>query len=215
MSRSSTPAGRATAYAQTPVGGSRPTLGLLAGAFGHLEGAQRLNPVQLANRPSFLGGTLTLLNDGAPLPERPVSISLPLCLALRGDEAGWPGGLIDEGTGHLPLPDTVLAGCRQQATALSCETAPVLVLRSAALEEARAAAAAIAHALHKRAFVADTIATAGLAAWLLLRDLVPVFVVDPGPGETKTLPAGTYRAELTVKDSAGRTAARSINFRTE
>jgi len=183
------PAGRATAYAQTPVGGSRPTLGLLAGAFGHLEGAQRLNPVQLANRPSFLGGTLTLLNDGAPLPERPVSISLPLCLALRGDEAGWPGGLIDEGTGHLPLPDTVLAGCRQQATALSCETAPVLVLRSAALEEARAAAAAIAHALHKRAFVADTIATAGLAAWLLLRDLVPVFVVDPGPGETKTLPA--------------------------
>jgi len=29
------------------------------------------------------------------------------------------------------------------------------------------------------------------------------------------LPAGTYRAELTVKDSAGGQAARSVQFRTE
>ena len=181
-------AGRAIAYAQTPVGGSRPTLGLAAEAFGFFDGPKRLNPVKLANSPSFLGGALTLLNDGAPLPERAVSISVPLCLAFSDEEVCWPGGIVDHAQFHVPLPDSVTAQCRQQASALSRDSAPVLVLRSAALDETRAAASEIARALKKRAFIAETISTPGLSAWLLLRDLVPVFVLDPGPGETKTVP---------------------------
>jgi VWFA-related protein len=41
--------------------------------------------------------------------------------------------------------------------------------------------------------------------------VIPVALILPVAG----LPAGTYRAELTVKDSAGGKAARTINFRTE
>jgi VWFA-related protein len=41
--------------------------------------------------------------------------------------------------------------------------------------------------------------------------VIPVAIILPVAG----LPAGTYRAELTVKDSAGGKAARKINFRTE
>lgn len=182
-------AGRALAYVQAPIGGSRPTLGLLAEAFGPLDPAQRLNALQLANRPSFLSGTLQLLNDGAALPERPVAIALPLCLALRDEEVNWPGGTIEPAAPLLLLPDAVRALCRQHGAALAREHAPVLVLRSAALDEVRAAAAVIAAALRKRPFIAENVNLAGFAAWALLRDVLPVFVVDPGPGETKTLPA--------------------------
>jgi hypothetical protein len=41
--------------------------------------------------------------------------------------------------------------------------------------------------------------------------VIPVALVLPVAG----LPAGTYRAELTVKDSAGGKAARKIDFRTQ
>lgn len=180
-------AGRALAYVQAPVGGARPTLGLLAEAFGALDPSGPLNALQLAHRPAFLSGTLQLGAEGATLPERPVSVSLPVCLALRGEETVWPGGTI-EPEPSLPLPDSVLERCRRHAVALGGENAPALVLRSAALEETRAVAAHLARALHKRPFIAEHVATPGLAAWLLLRDLVPVFVVDPGPGETKALP---------------------------
>jgi hypothetical protein len=181
-------AGRALAYVQAPIGGARPTLGLLAEAFGPLDPAEQLNALQLANRPSFLSGTLQLLNDGAALPERSVSLALPVCLALRNEEVNWPGGMIEPATRLLPLPEAVRAQCRQHGAALAGEQPPVLVLRSATLDESRAAAALIASALRKRPFIAENVNVSGFAAWLLLRDLLPVFVVDPGPGDTKTLP---------------------------
>ena len=180
-------AGRALAYAQAPIGGSRPTLGLLAETYGHLDGHQRLNPVQLAHGPAFAGGALTLNNDGAPLPERSVSLNIPLCLALSGEETTWPGGVIGE-THSLPLADTVREQCRRHATALATDQAPILVLRSAAFEETRATAAEICHALKKRPFFADNAPLPGLSAWLHLRNLVPVFLLDPGPGEHKPAP---------------------------
>lgn len=180
--------GRAIAYAQNPIGGSRPTLGLLAETFGEIDGAGRLNPVRLAHSPAFVSGLLTLLNDGAPLPERPVSISLPLCLAFADEEVPWAGGVVLGDDSPLPLPDSIASACRQQASGLARPGAPVLVLRSAAAEETRAVAAEIARSLKKRPFFAENISTAGLAAWLLLRDLVPVFLLDAGPGETKSVP---------------------------
>ncbi len=192
-------AGRALAFAQAPVGGSRPTLGLLAEVFGQLDGARRFNALKLASTPAFLGGALHLLNDDATLPERPVSLPLPLCLALGNEEMSWPGGMVDDGGAHLPLPESVKTLCRQHAAALAGDGAPVLVLRSAALDEARTVAAAITHALGKRSFLAENVNPSGLAAWLLLRDLVPIFVVDPGPGETKTLPSiPLYRGPILV-----------------
>ncbi len=180
-------AGRALAYAQAPIGGSRPTLGLLAETYGHLDGHQRLNPVQLSHGPAFVGGAFTLNNDGAPLPERSVSLNIPVCLALSDEETNWPGGTIGD-TENIPLPETVLTLCRQHATALSAPQAPLLILRAAAIEETRATATEICRALKKRPYFAENAALPGLSAWLHLRNLVPVFLLDPGPGEHKPAP---------------------------
>ena len=182
-------AGRALAYLQAPIGGARPTLGLLAEAFGRFDRSRAPNALELGHRPSFAGGALHLLNDGAPLPERPVSLPLPLCLALLDQEVNWPGGTIDTGGPPLPLPDSVTEQCRRHATALEADDAPVLVLRSAAIDETRAAALLIAQALHRRPFLAENVNVGGFAAWLSLRQLLPVFILDPGPGETKAVPS--------------------------
>jgi len=180
--------GRALAFLQAPIGGARPTLGLLTETFGWLNPRSPLNAPRFAQLPVFLSGTLALQNEGSTLPERSVAAPLPICLALNDEEGTWPGGVIDEGANHVSLPESVLKQCQRHATALQSPPAPVLVLRSNASEETRAAAALIAHALHKRAFIAHAVNPAGLAAWLLLRDLVPVFLLEPGPGETKTVP---------------------------
>jgi hypothetical protein len=75
----------------------------------------------------------------------------------------------------------------------------VLVVRSAALEETRAVAAQIAQVLERRPFLAENVATPGLSAWLLLRNLLPVFVLDPGPTETKPVPViPLYRGPVLV-----------------
>ncbi len=180
--------GRALAYVQAPVGGSRPTLGLLAAAFGPLDGARAAGPAQLATQTAFAGGALAFAGEGGALPERSVSLPLPLCLALHGEESAWPGGRIDSAGRHPPLPESVRADCRRQAAALAAPDAPALVLRASALEEARAAAALIAEALDRRPYFVEQPPLPGLAAWLLLRDLVPVFVLEPGPGETREVP---------------------------
>lgn len=192
-------AGRALAYVQAPVGGSRPTLGLLAAAFGPLDGAQAAGPAQLAHQPAFLSGALQLAGDAASLPERAVTVPLALCLAFSNEETAWPGGTIDDTDAQVPLPESVREQCRRHAAALGREHAPALVLRSAAAEEPRAAAALIARALGRRPFLIEQVNPAGLAAWLQLRELVPVFVADVAPGETKVVsPLSHYSGPVLV-----------------
>jgi hypothetical protein len=187
-------AGRALAYLQAPVGGSRPTLGLLSAAFGQLDGERPLSPTRLAHSTVFLSGALHLPADGPPLPERAVAVPLPLCAALEGDDVPWPGSRSATPTSSAALPESIASRCRDQATALLRPHPPVLVLRAAALEETLAAAAAIARALGGRSVVVDQVNTAGFAAWLLLCDRVPVFIADVGPGEVRTLPSLPYHA---------------------
>lgn len=179
--------GRALAYAQAPIGGSRPTLALLVSAFSGLDEARPLTPARLVHSPAFLRGALALAQDGSPLPERGVAVPLPLCGAFDDEDVPWPGGRIDEAL-SAPLPDSVRQQCRLQALALSRSAAPALVVRAGLPEEARSAAGQIARELGLRPFFIENVATSGLGAWLLLRDLAPVFIVDAGPGETKTLP---------------------------
>lgn len=191
--------GRALAYVQAPVGGARPTLGLLAAAFGPLDGKEAAGPARLAHQAAFHSGALVLSNEGASLPERAVSVPLPLCLAFSREETAWPGGVIDDADVHVPLPESIREQCRRHATALDRPQAPALILRAAAAEEPRAAAALIARALQKRPFLIDQVNPAGLSAWLLLRDLVPVFLADVAPGETKTVsPLSHYDGPILV-----------------
>src|ERR1700741_1809893 len=68
--------GRAIAYLQSPVGGSRPRVGLLNAALGPAKAGS--GGGALIAGAAFRSGLLTLLGEGAPLPERAVSVPLPL-----------------------------------------------------------------------------------------------------------------------------------------
>ncbi len=183
--------GRAVAFAQAPLAGSRPTLGLLAEVFSGLVPG-RLSPAFLAQGNAFQSGVLTLLNDAAPYPERAVAVPIAVSLALAGQDASWPGGVIGVGRNASALPASTRAMCRRHAEALRADKSPVLVLRSASLDEARSAAEEVGEALAARPFFAENVAQPGLAAWLRLRKLIPVFLLDLGPGETKSVPVISF-----------------------
>lgn len=192
--------GRALAFAQMPLAGSRPTLGLLASAFGGLAENQRLTPGQLANGPAFGSGVLMLGNDQAPYSERTVALPMPLNLALAGRESSWPSGVIGGPMLPVSLPESMRQICRRHAEGLRNDGSPVLVIRSPSLDEARTAAAEVVRTLKLRPFFAEAnTPLTGLAAWLLLQGLVPVFLLDPAPSEVKQSPTiPFYRGPVLV-----------------
>ena len=65
--------GRALAHVQSPVGGSRPTLGLIAAALSIFAGDSQSPIALLTTGAAVRSGLLMLLNEGAPLPERAVA----------------------------------------------------------------------------------------------------------------------------------------------
>jgi len=181
--------GRVIAHVQAPIGGSRPTLGLMSHAFAPVIGGSAAVLPALLNGPAVNSGLLVVLNETAPLPERPVMIPAPLGLALAGHDGHWPGAAIGlDGTPPMPLPDAVLAEARRHATALAAEARRALVLRTGSPAEGRGVAAEIASVLQCRPLFIETDKIAGLGPWLLLRGLLPVFCVQLGPGERRVLP---------------------------
>jgi hypothetical protein len=179
-------AGRAVAYAQAPVGGSRPTLGLLAEVFGAFAESRKLSPSELSRGAAVASGLLTLQNPDAPCSERAALVPLATNLALNGIEVDWPGGRIASAPA-LVLPDSVLARAKDLAVALAAPNS-ALVIRSASLTEARAVAHSVIGALDRRAYWADNPEPSGFAAWLRLCQRVPVFAIDLAPGELRPLP---------------------------
>jgi hypothetical protein len=181
--------GRALARVQSPLGGSRPTLGLAGTAFAPATRAPSAIETILTGA-AMRSGLLTLLNEGAPVAERPIAIPLPTCLALDGHELAWPGAT--PGMGSVPpaqLPPSMRSEAARHAAALESNGARALVLRSASTCEGRSIACAIAETIGRRAlFIESGAATAGIVPWLLLRDLLPVFCLELAPGERKSLP---------------------------
>jgi hypothetical protein len=191
--------GRAIAHLQAPIGGSRPALGLLGSALLELGDAGNVIGT-LVSGTAVESGLLQLLNDGAPLAERAVAVPVPLALALADADATativWPGTSLGRtGGGHITLPASTLAGVEKQAKALSGGAQHALALRSGSMTEARAVARAIAEALGRQALYieSDKICPPhglpGLGPWLLLKQMIPVFCFELGPGERKVLPA--------------------------
>jgi hypothetical protein len=181
--------GRVLAHMQAPVGGSRPTLGLMSHAFAAAVGEGSAILPALVNGVAVQSGLLVVLNEAAPLPERPVMVPAPLCFALAGRDAQWPGATIGlNGTGPIPLPDSVRAEAKRQAAALDAEAHRGLVLRTGSPTEGRSIATEIAAALQRRPIFIDSEKVAGLGPMLLLRDLLPVFCLQLGPGERRVLP---------------------------
>ena len=132
-----------------------------------------------------------LLNEGAPVAERAVAVPLPVCAALNGFDYNWPGTVL--GLGNVPrvtLPAVTLAEAERQAAALRSGGNGVLTVRSGSVSEGRTVACHVAEALGRGAlFIEDVAHLQGLAPWLILRRLLPVFCFELGPGERKTLPA--------------------------
>ena len=137
---------------------------------------------------------LQILNDGVPLAERAISVPVPLCLALdgeegAGDDATWPGTVLGR-IRDVPLPPSTLANARRQARGLSGGSQSALVIRSGSPAEAKAVACEIAESLGRRALFVDpdksgrpAPAASGLGPWLLVRKLIPAYCFELGPGE--------------------------------
>jgi hypothetical protein len=184
--------GRALARLQHPLGGSRPTLSLLAAALagGMSAGTSFLN--LLVTGTAVQSGLLTLMNEEAPLPEQTISVPLHLCLALANRDGHQPGMTIGLGdVSEVPLPEGVVTQAKRYATSLQSSDQRTLAIRTSSLAEGRSVALAIARAIdpNARPLFIETEKITGLGPWLLLRNLVPVFCCDLAPGERKRLPS--------------------------
>jgi hypothetical protein len=189
--------GRVLAYVQAPVAGSRPTVGLMASAFGEgrLTASVSSHVYALSSGPAVRSGLLVLSGAGVPLPEQHASVPNHLCLALVGSDSHFPGTTL--GLGNMPavpLPATILEEASRQVSALdtgsvaSSSETNTLILRSGSPSEGRSVAAAMAQALGQRPLYIETDQVAGLSPWLSLRQLLPVHCFELAPGERKSLP---------------------------
>ncbi|HEU4387906.1 MAG TPA: ATP-binding protein [Blastocatellia bacterium] len=189
--------GRVLAYLQAPLGGSRPTVGLLATTLAGLAPPGLTAGDLLVNGAGARSRLITLLGDG-PLPERVVSVPLHLCLALRGRDGVWPGATIGTYEGaDVALPPSVSGQAERQAAGLVASPDQVLVIRTGSKSEGRSVAESIARFANSRALFLESDKTDALGAWLLMRRLLPVFCFELGPGERKALPAiPSYRGPV-------------------
>lgn len=182
--------GRVLAHVQAPVGGSRPTLGLICHAFDAAFETSNSTLARLLGGAAVQTGFLTILDDSAPLPERPLTVPAVLCLSLAGHDGSWPGATIGgKGTESVALPISVLDQAQRHATALGEQPHRALVLRTGSPAEGRAVAGAVAGSLERRPLFIETDKLAGLGPWLILRRLLPVHCLELSPGERRTFPA--------------------------
>jgi hypothetical protein len=179
--------GRVLAHLQQPLGGSRPTLGLLATGLGPLCPDPR--PLHgLVGGAALTSGLLVRGNEASPLPEQTLRVPAPLVLALRGLAGGMAGALsAGEMVAPVPLPPSLQAEAADQGRALVGER--VLVLRTGSAAEGRAVAAAVAASTGAEAVFLSGESPVGLGPWLLLRQALPVFELSLAPGERRPLPA--------------------------
>jgi hypothetical protein len=187
--------GHVLAQLQHPIANSRPTIGLLARAYGAgltRAGDSSSAAIQLlAQGTAARFGVLEILDMAAPLPERQLRVPLPTCLALAGLHGPWPG------TTNLHHRQPLSLGRAAESNADvfvqrlsdSPRPAPALILRSGDSAEGRAAAERIANGCGQRAILISTEQTTGLAPWLFLSSLMPVFTQWLAPGERRAVPS--------------------------
>jgi len=181
-------AGRAAAYLQSPVGGSRPTLGLLARVLAPLgDGPGDL--AALAAGPAVRSGLLRLAETG-PIPERAVWLSEAITSCLAGVGTGWPGLIEMPRSISADWPGSLAEALAPIAAGLRTERETLLVLRSLSRSDRTEIAARLARALDRRAalFDLEKIETRGLGAFLATAGLLPVFQTEVTPGEYRELP---------------------------
>jgi len=185
-------AGRAIAMLQAPLGGSRPTIGLLSAMLSELAGHDA-SVDALGGGQAIESGVLQFAGDHSPLPERSVAVPRPIALALRGRDSSWPGALIGMGeTPQTPLPESVVKLCALHGRALSSSSERLLVIRSGSRAEAKSTAQEIARGMGRRPLFIESDKIAGLGPWLFLRGLLPVYCMELGPSERRHVPSISF-----------------------
>jgi hypothetical protein len=186
--------GRCVAYMQKPMGGSRPTLSLLAAMFqeaGLMEGETTGTVIaRIMNGEAVQLGLLQVQNDMSPLPERSVRLHVPVALNMPDGGFSWPGALIDTEGADFELPPSIAERAVLQAKFLGEGSRDVLVIRSFSDRERRLAARHIARFLKRQAlFIEDKEkALTALGPICERKNLLPVFRYESGPGDQVNLP---------------------------
>jgi hypothetical protein len=183
---------RVIAFVQAPVGGSRPTLGLLQSAFALFAGEAQTQWVagSIISGMAVRSGVLNILNTDAPLPEQTVQIPTPLVLAMGNQNFLWPGTtLVDPGSLVL-LPKSIQKQAKKQALSLQNQANSILVIRSASLREARSVASEICQQLELEPIFsnADPALLKGLGALCLVKNNIPVFEYSLSPADIRQVP---------------------------
>jgi hypothetical protein len=177
--------GRVLAWLQAPVGGARPTIGLIAMVAERLGDASAF--AALAGGMAHASGLIQFDGNSRALPETAVMVPLPVVFALadaasRLTPPGVRVGMVDAPA----LPPSLRAAAATRARALAPGGA--LVVRSGHPQEARALAMAIATSQGARAAFLDGDPPAGFAPWLTLTGCLPVLCAEIAPGERRRLP---------------------------
>ena len=182
--------GHLLSHLQQPLAHSRPTIGLVAQAFAADELPNAMHALGQGN--AVRCGLLQLCGDDNPLPERQLRIPLATALALQHMGSAWPGtSPIAFDQYPVPLGKTSDARALALARRLQALDAagPALVIRSGDALEARAAAAQVCSHCDVRAVLVQSSDTLGIAPWLVLNGMFPVFAHWLAPGERKNVPA--------------------------
>jgi hypothetical protein len=177
--------GRVLAWLQAPVGGARPTLGLIAML------AERFGDdtafAALAGGMARASGLFQFEGNSRVLPEAALSVPLPVVFALADAPLKLAPQGVRVGMAELPM---LSPGLREAAAARARALAPggALVVRSGHPREARAVALEIAAAQGARAAFLEGEPPTGFAPWLMLTGCLPVLCAEIAPGERRRLP---------------------------
>ncbi len=182
-------AGRAVAYLQKPLGGSRPTLGLLVTVYREFIPENKDGIASFISDNAVKSGLVVLSGNHSPLTEQFIRIPAYTCLSLSGLDGVVKGAStqITSDT-EIPLPPSVVHTAEKHGRALMRSSLKALVIRSGSVSEGKSAAAAVAREIGFRPLFLDPEKTDTLGPYLILRSFLPVFLVDASPGERKVLP---------------------------
>ncbi len=201
--------GRSIAHIQAPVGGSRPTLGLLQSALGLIANEEQAQWIagSIISGMAIQCGVLNILNVNAPLPEQTIQIPTVLALALGNQNFIWPGTTFVAKESMAVLPESIRTQAAKQAQSLLKQPNSILVIRSASLREARSVATCVGNSLQLEPIFSspDPALLTGLGALCLIRKRLPVFEYSLAPADLKQVPdlSGFGGARIVITGSDG------------
>jgi len=182
--------GRCIAYVQAPIGGSRPTMGLINSVYAQFEFEDSaLTASLLISGKAVETGIIKILNPSAPIPEQSLSLPIPLVIALQGLPAKWPNSRASVAK-QICLPESVIEDAKRQTFSLYQKKGQVLLIRSGCQVEAENIAALTIrmHKYNPLFLDNSTEVLPGLVAYLYLHAATPVFTFELGPNDSQRIP---------------------------